>query len=184
MLAFIEGSMERQFVNANFKYVHVIPVSNGISWTREAMCKQICSSYKAIDVNEDVVVWIDLEGRACLAAQLRQDIIDALCDAGADKDKVHVLVTDRMSENIMLADEHMMRSFLNDPDYEYKFEGSNGKSVMKRVFQAKGLTYKETLHGISLLKKLRLARSAEKSASVQLFLSTMSYDCWWINQAD
>jgi len=180
MLAFIEGSMERQFINSNMKYIHVIPVDNGISWTLTRMCEQIVSAYLALDIQNTVIVWIDREGREETSEKIYEEILAALVHAGALCDDVHILINDRMSENVMLADEQMVQEEFNMPNYQYSYEGASGKSIIKAFYRQKGENYKETRQGIALLKKTRLSRSALKSPSVARLLHTLKFECWWI----
>lgn len=172
--------MERQFVNANFKYVRVVPVQNGISWTPEQLCRQIVNSYLAYDYHGDVVVWLDREGRATTAEALRNDIFNALQTAGAPAGQVHVLVNDRMCENVILADVSAIRAQFGDPSYLYTHEGESGKSILKDMYKELGINYKETREGVLMLKRIRLSNCAAHSAAVSALLSTLTQPCWWI----
>ena len=173
--------MERQFVEANFKYVRIVPVHNGITWTIDRLCQKIVSEYKAFNVRTRVIIWLDREGRDCTADQFRQHISDYFLNSGAETDGIHVMVNDIMSENVILADEAVMKREFNIDDYCYQFEGSNGKHVMKEMYKAQGVKYREMSHGVSLLKKIRLARSAQNSASVASFLNGFAGECWWMH---
>lgn len=179
MLGFIEGSMERQFVNANFKYVTAVPVQNGITWTCERLCSQIVTAYRAFDYNGDVFVWVDREGRNETAPELRDAIRNALIGAGADPLRLYVLINDRMSENIILADEQAVSEEFDFEDYNYEFEGRGGKGILKRFYKDLGINYKEMVQGAKLLKKIRLSNSAQKSPTVQSFLDQCGLECWW-----
>ncbi len=180
MLAFVEGSMERQFLNMHMKYVHVVPVDNGISWTVERMCGQITTAYEALDVPGTVIVWIDREGRPETSQMIYDSVHNALLSVGAPENDIHILINDKMAENVMLADEQMIRTEFNQPDYIYNSEGLSGKSILKSLYRERGESYKETRHGVQLLKKLRLSRSALTSQTVSRFLTSFGYPCWWI----
>lgn len=180
MIAFVEGSMERQFLNANMNYVHVVPVQNGISWNLERMCLQISTAYQALNRNCDVIVWIDREGRSETSHEIGDQIRDALISCGADPLAIHLLINDRMVENVILADENAIRDEFGDPNYIYSFEGHSGKSILKAMFGSIDINYKETNHGVKLLKKIRISRSSQKSPTTARFLSTFTQDCWWI----
>jgi hypothetical protein len=180
MLAFVEGSMERQFLNSNFKYVRVVPVKNGISWSKEQLARQIVSAYLAYDKPEEVVVWLDREGRTDSVEELRQYLISELTSAGSQLMQTHVLVNDQMSENIILADEDVIRDEFGDEAYVYRHEGLNGKSRLKDYFKTKDINYKEMINGAQMLKKIRLRNCARSSACVQSFLTTFDRECWWI----
>ena len=179
MLAFVEGSMERQFVSANFKYVNVVPVHNGITWSTDQLCKKISSDFKASNFNGPVFVWLDREGRTELAAEIREAILSSLIEAGGQQDNIHVMINDRMSENFILSDEQVIREEFELPTYEYDFEGQNGKYILKKMHRDIGINYKEMVHGARLLKKVRIERASIKSPSVQLFLSNFFRECWW-----
>jgi hypothetical protein len=180
MLAFVEGRMERQFINSNMKYVHVVPVQNGISWTLERMCLQITTAFEALDMNCAVAVWIDREGRAEDASRIAEAVRTALLTSGAPPDCIHILVNDRMSENVILADEEIIKSEFEDQGYLYEMEGRSGKHYLENKYREKGVTYKETDHGVRLLKKVRLSRAGQNSRSVAHFLSTFNQECWWV----
>lgn len=61
-LLFVEGTMEKIFVNTNFPHIEVIGLPNGEGWTPAKLGAQIQSLYKTKDFNADVViVWFDRE---------------------------------------------------------------------------------------------------------------------------
>jgi Domain of unknown function (DUF4276) len=180
MLAFVEGKMERQFINSNMKYVHVVPVQNGISWTLERMCLQIVTAFEALDMKCEVAVWIDREGRTEEAHQIAECIRGALVTCGALSESVHILINDRMAENVILADEEMIKIEFGDHGYSYEMEGRPGKTYLRNKYRENGINYKETDHGVRLLKKMRLSRARQKSPSVAHFLTTFNQECWWV----
>ena len=62
ILAFVEGNMERMFINNNFHYVELITVMNGDSWSEEAMSEQILTKFITKDANPDLIwIWLDRE---------------------------------------------------------------------------------------------------------------------------
>ena len=163
-------------------YVHVIPVSNGSSWTLKNICADIVSKYRVARANPDfVVVWMDREKQACGSAGVEHAIRAALIKEGVDSGKVHICIPDRMTENIILADEAVIRQELGNPAYSYSSEGMNGKSVIRSLFKATNRNYKETFDGVQLLKKMRLVRCAQTSASADRFYQQVKHvNCWWI----
>lgn len=180
MLAFIEGSMERQFVNLNFRYIRVVPVMNGITWTVDRLCSQIVTAYKALDLDSEVIVWLDREGRSETSEFMYVRIRESLIEAGADPDRLHILVADRMSENVILSDEEVMKAELDTSEYSYSYEGANGKHVMRSLYNSNGKPYSETREGVKLMKKIRLTRCAVTSPSVARFMGTLNRECWWL----
>jgi hypothetical protein len=179
VLAFIEGTMEKLFVNNNFHYVQVIPLSNGSGWTTQSICKQICTLFAAKNMNADqIIVWIDKEKQSCSAAEFAAAIRSALVAEGAEHDKIFICVPDRMTENIILSDEEIIHAEFEDPNYVYKDNGFNGKYILSEMFKKKGVNYKETFHGVNMLKKIRLSRCAKNNLSVQNFMNGMSVPCW------
>ncbi|WP_442580198.1 hypothetical protein ACSBOB_32895 [Mesorhizobium sp. ASY16-5R] len=181
ILAFVEGHMERMFLNNNFKYVTVIPVSNGVSWTLAAMAKQILTLYRAKNAYPDhIIIWIDREGRKEAAEEISSFLRDRLVEAGADANKIHTLVPDLMTENLILSDEALMREYLANPDYAYNFEGAHGKSILKALINMAGKNYGETSTGVDLLKKIRISDSVLVSAAASRFLKTFQMECWWL----
>ena len=182
MIAFVEGSMERQFLNNFMKYVHVVPVSNGITWTVDRMCGQITTAYEALDLPGTVFVWIDREGRVETALEIYDRIRISLLNAGAPPEDTHILINDRMSENVILADEQIIRAEFGDPEYTYTMAGLSGKAKLKTMFGNRGIHYRETNHGIKLLKKIRLSRCALACASTARFMETFVSECWWTRE--
>lgn len=180
MLAFVEGKMERQFINSNMKYVRVVPVQNGITWTLERMCLQITTAFKALDMHCAVAVWIDREGRAEDASHIAEYLRNALLNSGAPPNRIHILINDRMSENLILADEQIIKSEFNDQGYAYDMEGLSGKHYLESKYLENGIKYKKMDHGVGLLNKVRLSRAGQKSPSVAHFLSTFDQECWWV----
>lgn len=181
ILAFVEGSMEQLFLNNNFHYVEVIPVSNGVSWTMAALAQQIVTFFKARDSNADAfVVWVYREKRQESSQVISDYIRSSLINAGAEKDKIHILVCDIMTENIILADEQYIISKFNLDNYKYCHEGVGGKRYLKEMFLECGEHYRETRHGVSALKAIRLDRCAKASPAVSSFLATFGFSCWWI----
>ena len=175
--------MERIFVNNNFHYVDLVPVANGSSWTPEALAREIASKFRTKKANADIiVVWIDLEKQACGSDGLADMIESALVDAGAERSKICICIPDKMSENIILADELVIRQEFDAKEYAYKFEGQNGKSILKMMYAGRQITYRETSHGVALLKRFRLESAAYRSESARLFFSKLSssVDCWWL----
>jgi hypothetical protein len=174
--------MERLFINQNFKYIEVIPVDNGITWTVSALCRQIVTFYKARNFGGDVLVWVDREGRVESAADIYAAVRAALVAAGSDPERTHAIVCDRMTENIILSDEAVIAEETADPTYSYTYEGVNGKNLLKGHYRSVGEAYKETDHGVRLLKRIRLRRCEPMSPAVQRFFSTYEQDCWWFSE--
>ncbi len=105
ILAFVEGSMEQLFFNRNFHYVRIIPIANGSSWTVDALCERMRSLFEARNFNGDrVIVWLDRENRAETAAEMHDLIKDTLAATGFPRERIAVLIGDRMTENVILAD--------------------------------------------------------------------------------
>lgn len=181
ILAFVEGEMERIFINNNFSYVRLVPVQNGDGWSVELMCKQIVSKFLVYGGNPDlIIVWIDREDREISSEEFGEAIKSSLVKNGAIAERISLMISDRMSENIMLADEEAMRLEFGIDTYKYDFEGQRGKGIMSKLMKDAGNRYKETSDGVRLLKKIRLGRSALNSPSVSRFLSVMQLDCWWV----
>lgn len=180
ILAFVEGTMERLFLNNNFQYVNVVSMSNGSGWTVDAICNQIATKYKVNRANPDfVIVWLDMEKQNCSPDVFRQSIRAKLREIGVPEDKIAICIPDRMTENIILADENVICAEFGI-QFVYDHEGQNGKAVLKSLYSAAGKSYRETFHGVTLLKKIRLRRSAAKNKSANDFLSEFSLPCWWI----
>jgi hypothetical protein len=180
ILAFVEGTMERMFINHNFRYVEVVPLGNGSGWSVAAICKKIGSTFVVKNMDPDkIIVWLDLEKQQCSASEFRDSIKTELVRRGADSEKISICIPNRMTENIILADEDAMRKEFH-ADYEYSYEGQNGKRILADLCEQNGRTYKETFDGVALLKKIRLGRAAQRSPSAQEFLATFNHPCWWI----
>jgi hypothetical protein len=180
IVAFIEGSMERTFVNNNFHYVDVVPIDNGNSWSIDKLKDQIRTKYIAKDPNCDfLIIWLDREDRPESSEYIEEELRAAAIDAGCSPDKIIVCVTDRMTENLILADEIVIQAEFIIDEYEYSAEGCSGKSEIRKLYKNIDVNYKEMEHGLKLLKKIRLERAAEKSTFVQRFLQKFQPECWW-----
>jgi len=182
ILAFVEGKMERFFVNNNFLHIDLITVDNGNSWSTLTLCEQIISKYKAKNVlPNDIVIWFDREENPDSIFDIANCLRAAFLSLGFSSANVHCLIPDRMSENIILADEELIQKLFNMPSYNYSAESKNGKACLKDFFKNIGGSYRETTDGVKLLKKVRLSRARPKSPSVDQFLSTFQMNCWWID---
>lgn len=180
IVAFVEGTMEKLFVNRNFHYVRLIPLENGITWTLEALAVRIIKLYRVVDPGSDlVVIWIDREGRTESSDDIASYFRSRLEAEGVAHDKLAIMICDRMTENIILADESLIIEEFGDETYNYNCEGHSGKTVLKQLFKDKGIKYSETLDGVRLLKAMRLSRAALQSESAASFLGQLDLNCWW-----
>lgn len=181
IVAFVEGEMERTFLNLNFKYVDVVTMFNGRDWTVDAMCDQLRSKYRIKNPNADLlVVWIDREKQACDHQQYEARLRNTLVEEGIDNDKIAVFMPDQMTENLILADERLIREKFGIEDYRYQSEGQNGKFVLKQMFRHHDTVYRETFHGVDLLKRCRVGRAALNSPSAARFYAGLPPECWWV----
>lgn len=181
IIAFVEGKMERLFINNNFHYVDVVPVSNGISISAEKLASNIASLYRAKSKLPDyIVVWVDGEGRPQSSKQIRKLIWDEMVAAGAPDERLRIGVPDKMSENWIMADQDLIRSEFALPNYVYAGDGTNGKHSLKMLCLAANITYKETKIGSNLLKKMRLSRASDFSPSASDFSLAVDGECWWL----
>lgn len=175
--------MEQLFFNKNFHYVEVVPVNNGVKWSVPQMCQQIATFYKSKNFFGDkIIVWIDREGRQETSDDIRNAISHRLIEEGAPPEQISIMICDRMTENMILADELALRLEMNLPEYTYRGDGCGGKFELKRLYQERGIHYKEMKHGLSLLKKVRLVRAAQNSPQVHHFVTQLGLDCWWLNE--
>lgn len=182
VVAFVEGDMEQLFINNNFNYVRVVSVSNGTGWSTDALAGQIETFYGAEDYhNWWVIVWIDRERREENAEEIEDVIRSRLEAAGASAAQIKVLVADRMSENVILADHKFMTSEFGDVSYEYSALGKGGKHILKQMYKSRNINYKETRHGVAALKRIRLWRSAQNCPAVHRFVTINPLNCWWID---
>lgn len=180
ILAFIEGTMERLFVNSNFGYVHVVKLDNGESWTIESLCRQIQTNYRVISYLPDyIIIWFDKENLPQSVEEISLSVTEALTNVGVDEKILAICIPNKMTENIILADEMVIRSEFGYSEYTYPGDGINGKNVIKEFYKRQGKKYRETFHGPVLLKKVRLSRSALKSHPVSRFIEKLPIDCWW-----
>src|SRR5690349_5654870 len=107
--AFVEGSMERMFLNENFHYVNVVSLRNGDSWSLDAMCEQVVSGYRVSSYDPDfVVVWFDKENSNHSSEMISNKVRESLEKEGLSSKKIAICIPDKMSENIILADETMI----------------------------------------------------------------------------
>lgn len=102
--------MEQMFVNNNFHYVRVVPISNGVTWSTSQMCEQIGTFYRASNFfGEKVVVWMDREGRTESATVIAHAVKNQLIKDGLEDRQIAIMLCDRMTENLILADVSLIR---------------------------------------------------------------------------
>ena len=175
--------MERFFIDANFHYAEIVEVSNGEGWSLHDLADQVAGKFYTKNMDADfTIVWLDKERRAEPAEVIEATIMERLVVKGADPDKTVVCVPDRMTENVILADEQLIRSQFQLPGYVYELEGRGGKHHLEALFAAKQINYKETSHGADLLKRVRLVRAAQKNKAAKKLLDAVPIDCWWKDQ--
>lgn len=173
--------MERMFVNQNFPHIDVVSLPNGDGWNPKRLATQIQSLYKTKNINPDIViVWFDREKNPQSSDEIRSIVHESLTAIGVLAEKLKICIPDKMTENMILADEELVRSEFDLPNFNYEGDGTNGKHSLKVLYESKGAKYKETYHGVTLLKKMHLSRSAVKSPSVSRFFNEFESDCWWI----
>jgi hypothetical protein len=182
ILAFVEGDMERLFINQNFHYVEVIPISNGCSWTVERLCEQIETKFRARNKNADVIaVWVDRERRDETSADIRQRIIDMFAGIGVNTDTVRVGIPDFCTENWLLSDVGLIEEELGIEDYRYTAEGASGYHRLKELFRiVLKRKYRKTVDGPKMLKAL--TRSSLESESARVFFDSFTEPCWWLER--
>lgn len=177
IIAFVEGTMEKLFINSNFPYVHLVPIDNGITWPLDKIAAKIGSGYAVLGYRFDYVfVWFDREDRSETSAEIKKIVESVLIENGSDLSNVYICIPDRMTENVIISDVTLMQEEFKFDEYCYDHEGKNGKVILKKLFKECGRVYKEVPDGISLLKRLRLSRCQSLAAeSVRAF----SAPCWW-----
>ena len=181
IIAFVEGTMERMFININMPYIRVVPISNGSSYTASTMCDQIEAKYALTQESFDlIIIWMDKERHPWCDQNFCTNLISRLVSRGADAQKIKICIPNRMTENFILADEVLMKKEIGLVDYKYVAEAKNGKKMLSDFLKGKGVSYQETIHGIKLMKQMRLAHSAQVSPSASSFLSSLNLPCWWL----
>lgn len=184
ILAFVEGTMERMFLNNNFHYVIVVPIHNGNSVPIDRICEKISSFYTTKNANPDmIIVWMDREKRPETSHAIRKKVVAALEEAGAPTDRIWAGVADQMTENWILADNELIDEFFPESDFSYEHESKNGKHILDELYRARGENYKETKHGPGLLKKMRIRRAAANSESAAAFAEGWKHECWWTDDS-
>lgn len=177
--AILEGGMERAFVNSNFDYVHVMPISNGITWTVPAMIKQIETLVGALAYNPDlVIVWFDREKRAESADEIAQAVVNALSPTTIAQEKLVVVVCDQMTENLFLLDGALLAKEGIAEEAMPASIGRNGKTVIKELYKAKGRKYTETFDGVRMLKSLNLQACGQHYPQADILKAALPA-CWW-----
>jgi len=175
--------MERFFIDANFHYIEIVEVKNGDGWSLEQIAEQVATKFYIKNMNADlVVVWLDKEKHPHSCQSIEEIVLSKLIERGADSAKTIICVPDRMTENMILADEEAIRAHFDVEDYQYSEEGKNGKFFLAQMHERAGINYKETTHGVALLKKIRLVRAAKKSAAAASLLQGITFPCWWKDQ--
>ena len=182
ILMFLEGTMERLFINNNFHYITVVPLKNGRDVPISFLCKFMESTLRLRGVYDLVIVWLDREERGEEAEDIARLMRESLLNQGIAPDKVFVGVADRMTENWILADEELITQFFELEKYTYTFEGAYGVGKLEDLFKEAGRPYRKTTDGVLLLKKRRLREAAKRSASARCFIEHLNIDCWWLTE--
>ena len=181
IVAFVEGTMEKMFINQYLKYVQLISISNGISWTIDALGNDISRKFSVQKRNLDfVIIWVDRGSRIEEALFIADKLTQRMVDCGLKAEQVICIIPDRMTENIFLSDEILMRELLNDPIYAFSDVSCNGKAMIKQIYRNSGVHYKETYHGVLLLKKLRFKNVVDRVVGAKQISERFS-NCWWID---
>jgi hypothetical protein len=174
--------MERIFIESNFPNVDIVPVSNGNSWTTDAISKQIISKFRAKrSFPQHIIVWIDRESNNDSPSDMCNKFRSAFTAEGYPGNQVHCLIPDKMCENIILSHEKTMKELTKNTGYTYQYEGRNGKNIIKEIYKLSNISYKETTHGPRLLKKIKLSECNNDCLGVGIFLQTFPLQCPWIS---
>ncbi len=86
-----------------------------------------------------------------------------------------------MIENWILADHELMAGTFGKAFVKRDYEGMNGKKILSNFLLP--TIYKETVHGVKLLKKVSVERAANNSHSLKRFLDILDMDCWWVGNS-
>lgn len=179
IVAIVEGSMERAFINENFRYVHAMPIYNGEAWTTEAMARQAQTLAATIDYDYDLmIVWFDREKRDETVEQIAHTVRGRLIEMGVDDARLAIIVCDRMTENLFLLDRNLLiREGISDDALPHSL-GHNGKVVLKRLFKERGMKYSETFDGKRMLKRLNIDECVADFPLIGDLRRKMPA-CWW-----
>jgi len=181
IIVLAEGLMERKFFFQNFPYVHVVTLSNGKSWSLDALCAQIGTKYAVLSRRADrVVVWLDREKHPWQPSEVTKRIKYELQSKGVAPHTVCVCIPDRMTENVILADEELIRKEFSLESYSYPGDGTDGKKILHDIHKQADKSYSEIIQGSVLLKKVRLVKAAVNSSSLSQFIDDLNLPCWWI----
>jgi hypothetical protein len=186
VLAFVEGSMEQQFIKNNMKKIRVIKIEGGNSRSAEKLCEQIESKYTTANIKARmIIIWIDKEKMIDRDERFIDLLKNMFASKGISKRRISICIPNQMTENIILSDEQLIiKEFFDEEQfcYEYTHEGKNGAHVLNSLFKMhKNSTYKKTTDGVRLLKKVCLERASEKSISARQFKNSLPrVNFWWI----
>lgn len=148
----VDGFMEKRIVE------HICPRApvnrldlNGKSVSIEAIARK-AATYARILRRRclRVIIVVDREARKESSQSIARELSERIAAEGVD-DFV-IAVSDRMSENWMLADLRGVERYLSLPSGTLggTYEGSNGKATLKSLFRAQSRSYQETLDGADL----------------------------------
>lgn len=181
IVAFVEGAMEQMFINQNFGYVRCIKIGNGSSWTVDRISADIVRKYRVIKRNPSrIVIWFDRERRSESAEEISNTVRNYLKKENFDEEKTIIIINDRCVENLILSDENLIINQFGDSSYKYKYTGIMGKPILKEMYKKKEINYKETVHGVKILKSLRVSNVERVSSSMADIYKNFQRKCWWI----
>lgn len=190
----VEGEMEQKFLTqiCGRRGIRVLTVGvNGKNVPMKAMSKHIGALLRQLnDRNYPVVIVFDRETRKETCDELLNDLCEELEELRKlghhryDPSKLMIGISDRMTENWILADHEYMTSVFGVKFEEKKskynnFEGRHGKNIIKELLA--DISYKETSRGVEMLRGMDFRRASLESPSLKKFLESLDIDCRMLN---
>lgn len=172
--------MEREYFKRFLRQIHCISVGNGCHVSVEKLVSDVVGKLKLYRGSpEHVFVVVDREGRLETSAEIHALIESGIRSLGYFPSQISILISDRMIENAILADEQFIRDEFGIETYCYSGDGIGGKHKLKQLYlDHADVFYKPTVQGVADLKKISLQRSASLSASVAQFLNSLPPGCF------
>lgn len=175
--ALVEGHTELHFIKNTYANSIVSrPIPNGKSVSISLIVESIVDAVQALGGEiKRVIILLDREGRDITSSEMAIAIIDgvgAICSGR----KFYVGVADIQIENWMLADEQMIRSVFNEPDFIYPGDGVGSKNILHRI---SGGVMMGPADKAALLKKASALTGSKVSPSLEAFRGSIDFDWYW-----
>lgn len=176
----VEGQMEQKFLSQNCgKRTRVWRIGfNGKNVPIGAIAKRISDMMPLLDNFHPIVIVFDREGRNESSDEISQNLLEELARLGYESAKFRIGIPDNMIENWLLADYDLMETVFGVKFKIKEYDGKDGEKVIVNLLGKD--SYKKTSWGVDMLKRMNVKRASENSPSLDKFINTLDFKCWWL----